>query len=99
MGSESGEVYHASKHYDELPRDLQTGDPVNNTAEAARVTVRDGTIVKTWSEDGALKYVVHHTFKSRTAGGRDTVLEALMIVRADGKVVMATFGNPKIIAP
>lgn len=52
MGSESGEVYHASKHYKELPPDLQTGDPVNNTAEAARATVKDGTITKTWSEDG-----------------------------------------------
>jgi len=32
MGSESGEVYHASKHYMELLPDLRTGDPVNNTA-------------------------------------------------------------------
>lgn len=99
MGSESGEVYHASKHYKELPPDLQKGDPVNNTAEVARATVKDGTIKKTWSEDGALKYVVHHTFKSKTAGAPDTVLEALMIVRADGKVVMATFGSPKLVPP
>lgn len=63
------------------------------------MTVRDGTIKKTWSEDGALKYVVHHAFKSKTAGAQDTVLEALMIVRADGKVVMATFGNAKIVPP
>lgn len=97
MGSESGEVYHANKHYNELPPRFRKGDPISNYAEAARDVMHTGEVKRTWSEDDVLKYVVHKTYSGTPPGNIEVTLEALVIVRPDGKVVMATFGSPKVV--
>ncbi|QKW35099.1 hypothetical protein HUT06_14540 [Actinomadura sp. NAK00032] len=94
MGSDTSTAYHARKHYDELPESERTGDVVRDYLNSAERTIREGDVVKrSMLDNGAERLVFHRTVTG--ANGRPITLEALVIIRPDGRVVMPTFGGAK----
>jgi hypothetical protein len=94
--SASAEAYHVEKHARELKDivGLPEHDQVARFAEATRLTLREGMVhALSLESNGSFKLVIRREFSSRK---KDTVmLEAIVYVQPDGKVVIATFGASK----
>jgi hypothetical protein len=89
--SPTAEAYHAVKHQSELPaRPGATGDPVADYAAAARDTIRTGDVVDATLLGDSTRVIIHKNY----AG---TNMEAIIYVKPDGTVTLATYGAPKAI--
>ncbi|MFS2295313.1 MAG: hypothetical protein FWJ90_21880 [Actinomadura sp.] len=94
MGADTSAAYHARKHYNELPESERTGDVVRDYLNSAERTIREGDVVKRTVDDSGVERVVFHR-KITGKDGRPITMEALVLVRPDGRVVMPTFGAAK----
>jgi hypothetical protein len=91
--SPTAEAYHAVKHKAELPTELQhTGDPVVDYAPAAHDTIKTGEVVGAVRVQGDSIRVVIHKDYGDTA---KVTMEAIIYVKPDGTVTLATYGKPK----
>jgi hypothetical protein len=89
--SETAESYHAAKHQAELPEPKLAESPVENYDAYAKDTIKTGEVVKAEQQpNGSTLVIVQKTY-----GG--TVLEAILYVKPDGQVTLASFGKPKAV--
>jgi hypothetical protein len=89
----TAEAYHALKHQGELPPMAnRTGDPVKDYNAAAMDTVRNGQVVHSGpAEGGSTRVVIRKEY-----GVPDGIVkEAIVYVKPDGTVSLATYGKPK----
>ncbi len=98
FGDSVGAAYHAIKHQRELPAPESSGlSTLAGYHASAAETVKNGYSVKERRDPGGVKTIVFH----RTVvweGGAKT-LEAIVKVMPDGKVVIASYGDPKVVVP
>jgi hypothetical protein len=89
--SETAESYHAAKHQAELPEPKLADSPVENYDAYAKDTIKTGEVVKAEQQpNGSTLVIVQKTY-----GG--TVLEAILYVKPDGQVTLASFGKAKAV--
>ncbi|GAB2834438.1 hypothetical protein GCM10027176_43500 [Actinoallomurus bryophytorum] len=94
MGSDTSAAYHGYKHYDELPAVEKTGHPLEDYFQSAERTIRDGQVWKRETfPDGREELIFRREVIE--AGGLRKTMEAIVLVRPDGKVIMKTFGVAK----
>ena len=94
MGSDTSAAYHGYKHYDELPAAEQTGHPLDDYFQSAERTIRDGNVWRRESLPGGGEELIFRR-EATEAGGLRKTMEAILLVRPDGKVIMKTFGGAK----
>jgi hypothetical protein len=91
--SETAEAYHAIKHQDELPSiPGATGEPVRDYAAAARDTIRTGSVVDASPSGGSTRVVIRKTYGTPP---NQSLMEAIIYVRPNGKVTLASYGTAK----
>jgi hypothetical protein len=90
FGSESATLYHAEKHYAELPASEQTGKKAANYLDSLGKTISspDSVVGPEVSSTGARQVIFHRTVE----GAR---LEAIVYVQPNGRAVVATYGAAK----
>ena len=90
FSSESTAVYHAEKHYQELPPSHRQGDgQINNYLNSASQTIKSADKVDaSFDQDGNEVFVFR---KSYTEGKNTVKLQAIVKVTPDGKVILATY--------
>jgi hypothetical protein len=87
--SPTAEAYHAIKHQAELPaRPGATGDPVTDYAAAARDTIRTGSVVDSARAGDSVRVIIRKDYSG-------TLMEAIIYVKPDGTVTLATYGAAK----
>lgn len=94
--SPTAEAYHAQKHAKELDdlTELPASDPVTRFAEATKLTLTKGAVTKAeLSHTGSTMVIIQRSFPKN--GGGSVTLEAIVYVKPDGRVVIATFGGAK----
>jgi hypothetical protein len=89
MGSDTSAAYHVHKHYDELPTSETTGNPTRDYFDSAEKTIRDGQVTDAGPLEGGGERLIYR----RTVDGK--VMEAIVLVKPDGKLIMATYGAAK----
>jgi hypothetical protein len=91
--SETAEAYHARKHGDELPPLPQfTDNAVKNYAEAISDTMHTGDIAEAIRlPNGSIRCIIRKTYP----GSPGKMMEAIVYVRPDGKVTLASYGAAK----
>lgn len=94
MGSDTSAAYHLHKHQSELPASERTGDPMSDYFDSAERTIRDGEVSIPTNPRGGVPTFVFRREVVDAAGVRK-VLEAIVIRRPDGKLIMTTFGKAK----
>ncbi|MDY6784630.1 MAG: peptidoglycan-binding protein, partial [Cyanobacteriota bacterium] len=88
--SESSAVYHAHKHYNELPQSERTGtSEIENYLESANRTIREGAATVNLSQTGSRSVTVVKTVVGDD--GRPVNLTAILYVSPDGNVVLASY--------
>jgi len=94
MGSDTSAAYHGYKHYKELPINEKTGHPLQDYLQSAERTIRDGHVWRHESlPDGGEEIIFRREVVE--PGGMSKTMEAILLVRPDGKVIMKTFGAAK----
>jgi hypothetical protein len=90
--SPTAEAYHVEKHFDELPAsDQGSTNRVETFNQRAMETIRNGRITNNeMTPTGSRRLVFQH---QPVAGG--PTLEAIVYVKPDGSVVIASFGAAK----
>jgi hypothetical protein len=94
MGSDTSAAYHVRKHYDELPGDEITGNPTRDYFDSAQRTIHDGEVWKREALPGGAERLIFRREVVDAAGNRK-LMEAIVIARPDGKLIMATYGAAK----
>nr|CTQ90524.1 hypothetical protein [Kibdelosporangium sp. MJ126-NF4] len=97
--SDDATAYHARKHQNELPTAEQNeADPIGAYQSSLKETLANGTVVRqtpNYQGGTSTQVVIHRTAPGLT--GHPVVLEALVYVQHDGRVVVATYGEPKVV--
>ncbi|MFE6385664.1 hypothetical protein [Nocardiopsis dassonvillei] len=101
MGHETSAAYHSRKHANELPSAERTGNPVRDYLNSAEVTIRSGEVIDSRvEENGSRKFVFARpkldadgSYVLNTKTGEPVYMKAILYVREDGRVVMATYGG------
>ncbi|HEY0195160.1 MAG TPA: hypothetical protein VGC42_28795, partial [Kofleriaceae bacterium] len=89
--SETAESYHTVKHQAELPEPKLAESPVENYDAYAKDTIKTGEVVKAERQpNGSIQVIIQKTY-----GGK--VLEAILYIKPDGKVTLASYGKRKAI--
>ena len=90
FSSESTAVYHAEKHYKELPPSHRQGDgQINNYLNSASETIKSADKVDaSFDQNGNEVFVFR---KSYTEADETFKLKAIVKVTPDGKVILATY--------
>ena len=90
FSSKSTAVYHAEKHYQELPPSHRQGDgQINNYLNSASETIKSADKVDaSFDQDGNEVFVFR---KSYTEADETFKLQAIVKVTPDGKVILATY--------
>ena len=87
--SETATAYHAQKHQGELPQTpSRTGDPVIDYMAAAQDTIRTGTVADVTVSEESTCVIIRKDYNGR-------VMEAIVYIRPDGRVTLATYGTQK----
>ena len=94
--TDTAEAYHARKHMSELPSGEQdAAKPVDAMNTSAMKTIREGTLFRdqVMADTGSRQLVFR-----RVAGDppNQVTLEAIVYVKPDGTVVLASFGSAKV---
>ncbi len=95
FATDAAEVYHARKHGTEreLPPEFVTGDPVRDFNAALRDTVRTGAVeVVRPTHTESIQVVIRKTYGANPG----VVMEAIIYVRPNGNVIIATYGKAKM---
>jgi len=90
FSSESTAVYHAEKHYQELPLSHRQGDgQINNYLNSASKTIKSADKVDASFDQYGNEVFVFH--KSYTEGEKPAKLKAIVKVTPDGKIILASY--------
>ncbi|MBB6174074.1 hypothetical protein HNR23_004134 [Nocardiopsis mwathae] len=96
MGHETSAAYHARKHYRELPDGERSGDVIRDYHDSAETTIREGELVSASNTGPGAERRLYHRSVFDEKEGKYRALEALVLTRPDGKVVMLTYGTAKV---
>jgi hypothetical protein len=89
--SETAESYHALKHQGDLPEPKLADNPVDNYDAYAKDTIKTGDVVKAETQpNGSTLVIVQKSY-----GGK--LLEAIVYVKPDGTVTLASYGQAKAV--
>jgi hypothetical protein len=89
--SDTAEAYHAVKHQGELPPEFRTGNAVDNYQNAYNDTIKTGNVVKAVATPtGSTQVIIQKTY-----AGTGAPMEAIIYVKPDGEVVLASYGAAK----
>ncbi len=92
FGTESAAVYHANKHYPELPKSHKTGsgNDLTKYLNSAQTTIRDGVPNVRVGQDGSLIVSFVQGYKQKP---RDVNMQVIIRVDKRGRIVVATYGK------
>ncbi|MDT0302749.1 hypothetical protein [Streptomonospora wellingtoniae] len=92
MGHPTSASYHSHKHFNELPAAEQGSNKVDSYHQSAVTTIRDGDLAEsTTNTDGSIDLKYRREYVDEETGETKT-LQALLVIRPDGLVIMKTYG-------
>ncbi|MGW4634343.1 hypothetical protein [Nocardia sp. NPDC004415] len=98
FGDPVAAAYHAIKHRRELPDSEISGlSTLDAYHRSAAETVKNGHRVKIKLEPGGVKTIVFHRLIVWESGAK--TLEAIVKVMPEGTVLIASYGDPKLVVP
>ncbi|MFD0774266.1 hypothetical protein ACFQZ2_10050, partial [Streptomonospora algeriensis] len=91
MGHPTSAAYHARKHFSELPLEEQGGNTIESYHQSAMNTLQDGRMTEPHiNSDGSVDFAFRREYVD--ARGKEKILEARLVLRPDGVVIMKTYG-------
>jgi hypothetical protein len=94
MGSDTSAAYHAIKHGKELVPDEVTGDPIRDYFNSAERTIHDGDVVDRKQVPGGGEELIFRR-EVLDGAGKPRLMEAIVLERPDGRLILKTYGTAK----